>query len=193
MTKVSTKTSLTTISITILFLASSMSVPTVLAANNAAAPAAATPLSSMEANWASPNGNVFAQNYNPQNRINSSNAQYLGLAWLFPLPTRPTALLSYASFGGQGVSVAPLIINGTIFFITQFFAVFALNAANGNVLWTYQIPDTLNQTVGQHSGALSLHNHDGTEQYTTATIGSISGPTLWYHDGANQVWAINAL
>ena len=193
MTKVSTKKTLTSISITLLFLASSMSVPTVLAANNTPAPLAAAPLSQLEANWASPNGNAFAQNFNPQKVINSSNGQYLGLAWLFPLPTRPTALLSYASFGGQGVSVAPLIINGTIYFITQFFQVFALNAANGNVLWNYQIPMTLNITVGTKTGSLALHNHDGTEQYTTATIGAISGPTLWYHDGANRVWAFNAL
>jgi glucose dehydrogenase len=89
--------------------------------------------------------------------------------------------------------VAPLIINGTIYFITQFYQVFALNAANGNVIWTYIIPVALNSTLGAHTGALPLHNHDGTEQYTTATIGAVSGPTLWYHDGANRVWAINAL
>src|SRR6266852_1329669 len=83
------------------------------ASPNSPAALASTPLTQLQANWASPDGNAFNQNYNPQNFINSSNAQYLGLSWLFPLPTHPTALLSVA--GGLGVDTSPLIINGTIY------------------------------------------------------------------------------
>jgi hypothetical protein len=72
------------------------------------APLAPTPLAALQANWAAPEGNAFNQNYNPQNIINSSNAQYLGLAWLFPLPTHPTALLSVP--GGLGVDTGTLIV-----------------------------------------------------------------------------------
>ena len=52
----------------------------------------ATPLTQAQANWEFPNGNAFNQDYNPQNQINSSNVQYLGLSWIFPLPTVPTSL-----------------------------------------------------------------------------------------------------
>src|SRR5580698_8581036 len=66
-----------------------------LTAASAAAPvAAAAQLTQSEASWSFPNGNAFGQDYNPQNVINSSNAQYLGIHWLFPLPTQPSQLLS---------------------------------------------------------------------------------------------------
>src|SRR5574340_1073439 len=118
------------ITLSLLFLFSSIGAsvlisPATASPNSSAAPAATT-LTQMEANWAYPNGNQFNQDYNPQNVINSSNAQYLGLAWIFPLPTHPTALLNVA--GGLSVGADPFIINGTIYAITQFFQVFALNA-----------------------------------------------------------------
>ena len=94
-----------------IFVVSSISVPAVMASSKSTpVPLAAKPLSALEANWVAGNGNAFNQNYNPQNVINSSNAQYLGLSWLFPLPTHPTALLNVA--GGLGVGGTPLIING---------------------------------------------------------------------------------
>src|SRR3984893_18928268 len=112
--------SIKAIAFSFLFLFSSLGV-SVLIGPASASPnssiAAATPLSAQEANWASPNGNTFNQNFNPQTQINSSNAQNLGLSWLFPLPTQPTALLNVAA--GFGVDTAPLIINGTIYFVTQ--------------------------------------------------------------------------
>src|SRR6266849_5296778 len=110
MTKVSLKTSFTAISVSLLFFLSSVGTPTAMGAslNASAAALAATPLTSLEANWSAPDGNLLNWNYNPQNRLNSSNAQYLGLSWLFPLPTHPTSLLSVA--GGLGVDTSPLII-----------------------------------------------------------------------------------
>jgi len=186
---------LKSISITVLFLLSSVAgsvlIGSARAAPNAAASLAATPLSSAEANWATPTGNSFNQDYNPQNIINSSNAQFLGMSWLFPLPTRPTALLSVGGFGGQGVDTAPLIINGTIYFVTQFDQVFALNAANGNVLWTDQIPILPNSTAGKGTGNLSLHFHDGDLQYTTKLFGNT--PTIWIAASDLRDYAINAV
>ncbi len=150
-----------------------------------------TPPSAAEANWAAPNGNDFAQDYNPQNKINSSNAQYLGLNWLFPLPIRPTPLLTYAGAGGLGVDTAVLIVNGTVYAITQFDQVFALNAATGNVIWTDILPINLNSSAGTNTGALVLHNHDGVAQFTTSLFNHT--PTLWLQGADQKVWAINAL
>src|SRR5580704_3186148 len=67
--------------------------------------APASPLSQAEASWAYTDGNQFAQNYNPQNQINSSNAKYLGIKWLFPVPGTPQSLGGGAGggFGGVGV------------------------------------------------------------------------------------------
>ncbi|MDA4116790.1 MAG: PQQ-binding-like beta-propeller repeat protein, partial [Thaumarchaeota archaeon] len=190
MTKISIKKSIIPISISLLFIFSSMSVPTAIAsANSSSAAPAATPLTALQANWAYPNGNQFNWNYNPQNVINSSNAQYLGLSWLFPLPTHPTALLSVT--GGLGVDTAPLIINGTVYAVTQYGQVFALNAANGNVLWTDVLPLTANSTAGQGVRSLSLHLHDGEIAFTTALFGGT--PTVWISAPDHYAYAINAL
>ena len=181
-----------------LFLLSSVA-PSFLIAPTAASPSspaslAASPLSQLEASWAAPDGNQFNQNFNPQKQINSSNVQNLGLNWIFPLPTHPTALISVG--GGLGVDTAPLIINGTVYFVTQFDQVFALNAANGNVLWTDVLPITPNSTAGRGIGAVGLHHHDGSAQFTTkwtAPGQSVAVPTFWIAATDWKVYAINAL
>jgi hypothetical protein len=158
----------------------------------AAAPSAAAPaaLTQAEANWAAPNGNQFNQDYNPQTQINSSNAQSLGLNWLLPLPSLPPGLASYAGPGGYGIDTAPMIINGTVYAITQFDQVFALNAATGDVIWTDTLPITLNSTEGT-SSPLVLHAHDGTDQWSTTLFHDT--PTLWLQAANNEVYAINGL
>jgi len=187
------KRTIKSVSITFLFfissIATSVLIGTASASPNSASPLAATPLSFAEANWAYANGNQFNQNFNPQNQINSSNAQNLGMAWLFPLPTHPTSLLSITA--GLGVDTAPLIINGTIYAVTQFDQAFALNAANGNVLWTDILPVTPNSTLGKGVGAISLHLHDGNEQFTTKLFSNT--PTWWIAANDLKVYAINAV
>jgi PQQ-like domain len=151
---------------------------------------ATSSLSQDEANWASPNGNQFGQDYSPQTQINSSDTQYLGLDWVFPLPARPPPLATYAGQGGLGVDTAPLIVNGTVYAITQFDQVFAINAATGDVIWTDILPITLNSTAGTGS-PLVLHAHDGTELWSTTLFHDT--PTLWLQAANDKVYAIDAL
>src|SRR5216684_3933967 len=190
MTKAS-KTTISAVVVSLLFFVSSMGAPAVLgaAANSKSAALAATPLSQLQANWAAANGDAFNTDFNPQNLINSSNAQYLGLSWLFPLPTHPTALLSVS--GGLGVDTSPLIINGTIYAVTQYGQVFALNAANGNVLWTDVLPLLPNSTAGLGAGNINLHLHQGEEAFTTKLFGNT--PTFWISAPDHKAYAINAL
>jgi glucose dehydrogenase len=93
--------------------------------------------------------------------------------------------------GGLGVDTAPLIINGTIYAVTQYDQAFALSAANGNVLWTDVLPITPNSTAGYGVGALSLHLHDGNEQFTTKLFNHT--PTWWISADDWKVYALNAL
>ncbi len=172
-------------------------VPNTAAPSVAAAPSAAvtTPLSQAEANWEYPNGNAFAQDYNPQNQINGSNAQYLGLSWIYPLPTLPTTLTTLGGlYSGVSVQMSVLVVNGTAFATTEYDEVFAFNVANGNVLWTFTSPLAPNQTAGEATGPVPLHSHDGNEWFTTSTFGAgVSGPTLWLQGQNNRVYAIDAL
>jgi hypothetical protein len=198
-------TSIRAIALSLLFIVSGIGASVLInpaaatpntAAPSAAAPVAAQPaLTQAEANWEFPNGNAFNQDYNPQNQINSSNVQYLGLGWIYPLPSVPTSLSSL----GPGLSsvtagMAVLIANGTAFMITDFDEAIAFNVANGDVLWTALSPLAVNQTAGEATGPVPLHDHDGNEWFSTATFGSgVSGPTLWYQGENNRVYAINAL
>ena len=161
-----------------------------------AALAPASPLSQAEASWAYTDGNQFAQNYNPQNQINSSNAKYLGIKWLFPVPGTPQALGGGAGggFGGVGVDTTPIISNGTIYFTTQYFQIFALNMASGDILWTTTIPLTLNSSKGLYDGGLGLHIHQGPQAFTTANFGWNNGaPLYWLVASDEVVYAINGL
>jgi len=206
MKKTLSNTSIRAITISLLFILSGVGASVLInpasAAPNSAVPsaaapvAAATPLTQAQANWAYPNGNSWAQDYNPQNQINSSNVQYLGLSWLFPLPEIPASLnpLAGGFFYGGGVDMAVLIVNGTAFATTQFDETIAMNVANGNILWTFVSPLAVNQTAGQATGPVPLHSHDGNEWFTTATFGAgVSGPTLWFQGQNNHVYAISAI
>ena len=180
------------LSVSLLFFVSSIGVPVVMAhGSSSSSPlAAAAPLSQIEANWAASSANLANWNFNPQSQINASNAQYLSIKWLFPLPTHPTALLDVS--GGLGVGATPIIVNGTIYAVTNFGQAFALNAANGNVLWTYVIPILPNSTAGHYQAAtVRLHLHNGHVWFTTALFNHT--PALWVAAGDNKVWAISAL
>jgi len=202
--KTFSNTSIRAIAIAVLFVISGIGASVLIspaaAAPNTASPsaaapvAAATPLTQAEANWEYPNGNAFNQDYSPQNQINSSDVQYLGVSWIYPLPSLPTSLLVDLSFYSPSVGTDSLIVNGTAITLTAFDTVIAFNLANGDVLWTFHSPLTPNATVGQGSGPVPIHNHDGSLSFTTATFGSgVSGPTFWFQGGDNRVYAIDAI
>jgi glucose dehydrogenase len=165
------------------------------AAPSAAAPAAAQPaITQAEANWEYPNGNAFGQDYNPQTQINSSDVQYLGLSWIYPLPSLPTSLDNVESLQTAGVGVDPLIVNGTAIVILQYDEVLGFNVANGDVLWTFQTPLSANETLASGAGSITAHAHDGSEEYTTGTFASgVSGPTFWFEGGNARAYAIDAV
>ena len=202
MKKTISNTRLRAITIAALFLLSGIGAAVLVnpasAAPNSQQPVSAAPsaLTQAEANWDHTDGNQFAQNYNPQNQINSSNVQNLGIKWLFPVPGTPQDLGGGAGggFGGVGVDTTPIIANGTIYFTTQYFQIFALNAASGDILWTTTIPLTLNSSRGLYGGGLGLHIHQGPQTFTSANFGWNQGAPLYWIVASNEVvYAINAL
>ncbi len=202
--KILNKASIRAIALSLLFIVSGIGASVLInpasAAPNSAAPsaaapvAAAAPLTQAQANWEYPNGNAFGQDYNPQDQINSSDVQYLGLSWIYPLPSIPTSLDTLASLQTAGVGVDPLIVNGTAIVILQYDEVLGFNVANGDVLWTLQTVLAANETLGLGAGSVTAHAHDGSEEFTTATFGSgVSGPTFWFEGGNARAYAIDAI
>jgi len=167
--KTFSKASLKAFAVSLLFIFSSIGASVLInpvgAVPDSSAALASTPLSAAQANWVGGNANKFNWAYNPQNLINSSNAQYLGISWLFPVPENPQPLLSVG--GNHGVDTSPLIINGTIYAVTQAGQAFALNAATGNLIWNRVLQILPNSTAGLSARALSIHLHDGNEWFTT--------------------------
>jgi quinohemoprotein ethanol dehydrogenase len=64
--------------------------------------------------------------YSPLNQINTTNVSKLGLAWSYDLGR-----------GGGGQEATPLISNGTMYSITNWSVVFALDARTGKEKWLW--------------------------------------------------------
>src|SRR5580700_5991815 len=64
--------------------------------------------------------------YSPLNQINTSNVSRLGLAWSYDIGS-----------GGGGQEGTPLVSNGTIYGITNWSVVFAVDAFTGKERWRW--------------------------------------------------------
>jgi quinohemoprotein ethanol dehydrogenase len=64
--------------------------------------------------------------YSPLNQINTTNVSRLGLAWSFDIGS-----------GGGGQEATPLVSNGTIYGITNWSVVFAVDARTGKERWRW--------------------------------------------------------
>lgn len=80
------------------------------------------------ANWFLKGGNFRGEHFSPLTEINDSNVSGLGLAWSADLPVP------------DGVSATPIVIDGIIYLSGAYSVVFAIDAANGKILWSFD-PD----------------------------------------------------
>jgi quinohemoprotein ethanol dehydrogenase len=95
---------------------------------------AGTPNDALEGSWLSYGRSQGETRYSPLNQINASNVKRLGLSW------------SYAvGAGGGNQEATPLVWNNTIYGITNWSVVFAVDARTGKELWRWD-PE-VNQTA----------------------------------------------
>src|SRR5579862_5560522 len=73
--------------------------------------------------------------YSPLNQINTANVSRLGLAWSYDIPS-----------GGGGQEGTPLVSNGTIYGISNWSVVFAVDALTGKERWRWD-PEVNQATV----------------------------------------------
>ena len=76
-------------------------------------------------NWMSYGRTYNEQRFSPLKEVNDRNVGQLGLAWHYDLDTR------------RGQEATPVVIDGVMYFTSAWSKVFALNAATGALLWTY--------------------------------------------------------
>ena len=100
------------------------------------------------------NSNADHTNYVTQDQIGASNAQDLGARLDLPVPGG--ARVPGLNVTGQGSISPPLVVNGTVYLVTNYLTVYAINGETGEVVWSYA--PTLN-TTGLPLGPLTGHMH----------------------------------
>jgi len=112
------------------------------------------PSAGSSVDWTTMNSDANHTNYVAQNQIDASNAQNLQLGWSFPFPAAPK--VPGLNVTGQGSISPPLVVNGTVYVVTNYLTVYAINGETGEELWSYA--PSLN-TSGLPLGPLTGHVH----------------------------------
>jgi quinohemoprotein ethanol dehydrogenase len=87
---------------------------------------AGTPQDALQGDWLSYGRSQSETRYSPLNQINASNVNRLGLSWTYVVGS-----------GGGNQEATPLVWNNTIYGITNWSVVFALDARTGKELWRW--------------------------------------------------------
>src|SRR5215472_2651030 len=125
-------------------------------------------------NWMSYGRTYSEQRFSPLKQINDQNASQLGLAWHFDLDTR------------RGQEATALVIDGVMYFTSAWSKVFALNAATGAKLWSYdpKVPpewavnaccDVVNRGVAVRRGKVYVGTLDG----RLVALDAATGQQVW--------------
>jgi quinohemoprotein ethanol dehydrogenase len=112
------------------------------------------------ANWMSYGRTYSEQRFSPLKGINDQDVKRLGLAWHYDLDTR------------RGQEATPLVVDGVMYFTTAWSKVFALDAATGAPMWSYdpKVPpewgvnaccDVVNRGVAAWHGKVFFGTLDG--------------------------------
>ena len=124
--------------------------------------------------WMTHGRTYSEQRFSPLKQIDDQNVSQLGLAWFYDLDTQ------------RGQEATPLVIDGVMYFTTAWSKVFALNAANGRLLWSYdpQVPrewganaccDVVNRGVAAWKGKIFFGTLDG----RLISLDAASGKPVW--------------
>jgi len=111
-------------------------------------------------NWMTYGRTYDEQRFSPLNQVNDHNVSSLGLAWHYDLDT------------DRGQEATPIVVDGVMYFTSAWSKVFALNAATGELLWSYdpQVPghwainaccDVVNRGVAAWNGKIFVGTLDG--------------------------------
>jgi quinohemoprotein ethanol dehydrogenase len=89
-------------------------------------------------NWFLKGGTFNGEHYSPLTQVNEENISDLGLEWMVDLPMQ------------DGIATTPIVIDGVIYLSGAYSIVFAVDAKNGEILWTYD-PDVRSKFGGGRS------------------------------------------
>ncbi len=111
-------------------------------------------------NWLTHGGTYLEQRFSPLTQVNDGNVGKLQLAWYYDLDTN------------RGQEATPLVVDGVMYTTSAWSKVFALDAATGKLLWSYdpKVPgqrgfsaccDVVNRGVAVYDGKVYFGTLDG--------------------------------
>lgn len=104
------------------------------------------------ANWFLKGGNFRGEHYSPLAQITDENVANLGLAWSANLPT------------SDGIATTPIVVDGVIYLSGAYSVVFAIDASNGKLLWSFD-PDVRSAFAEQPDLSWVARAHRGVAVY----------------------------
>ena len=121
------------------------------------------------------------QRFSPLKQINEQNVEKLGLVWSNEFGTT------------RGLEATPLVVNGVIYTTVEWSVVYALDAKNGHILWSYdpKVPrarartvccDVVNRGVALYHGKVYVGTIDG----RLICLDAKSGTPVWATVTADQ-------
>ncbi|MGA8214358.1 MAG: PQQ-dependent dehydrogenase, methanol/ethanol family [Candidatus Sulfotelmatobacter sp.] len=128
-------------------------------------------------NWMTYGRTYGEQRFSPLNQINDHNVSQLGLAWHYDLDTN------------RGQEATPLVVDSVMYFTSAWSKVFALNAATGERLWSFdpKVPgnwavnaccDVVSRGVAAWNGKIFVGTLDGRLIALDAKTGRLVWETL---------------
>ncbi len=125
-------------------------------------------------NWLTYGRTYSEQRFSPLKQINDQNVGQLGLAWYIDLDTR------------RGQEATPIVVDGVMYFTTAWSKVFAVKAATGEKLWSYdpKVPpewainaccDVVNRGAAVWQGKIFVAMLDG----RLIALDAATGKLLW--------------
>ena len=125
-------------------------------------------------NWMTYGRTYDEQRFSPLHQINDQSVSRLGLAWYYDLDTH------------RGQEATPIVVDGVMYFTSAWSKVFALNAATGQLLWSFdpKVPgdwavnaccDVVNRGVAAWKGRIFVGTLDG----RLIALDAVDGHRVW--------------
>lgn len=129
------------------------------------------------AEWLSHGGGYDEQRHSSLDNINRDNVASLGVAWTYDLATN------------RGVEATPIVVDGSMYVTSAWSHVYALDAATGTELWTYDPAvdkavganaccDVVNRGVAVYGGKVYVGVIDGRLEALDAKSGEVVWSTV---------------